>query len=78
MRCFSLAESLGGVESLIVHPPTMTHAPMDAAARERAGIRDDLLRLSVGIEALPDLHADVAAALERAALATADGRRAIA
>ncbi len=50
LQYFSLAESLGGVESLVAHPATMTHAAMDAAARERAGISDTLLRLSVGIE----------------------------
>ena len=67
LRCFSLAESLGGVESLIAHPATMTHAAMDAEARRRAGISDTLLRLSVGIEAKEDLIADVSAALDRAA-----------
>ncbi len=67
LRCFSLAESLGGVESLVAHPATMTHAAMDADARRRAGISDTLLRLSVGIEAKEDLIADITAALERAA-----------
>jgi len=66
LQCFTLAESLGGVESLIAHPATMTHASMDAAARERAGIGDGLLRLSVGIEAAEDLLADVEAGLARA------------
>ncbi len=66
MQYFSLAESLGGVESLVAHPATMTHAAMDAAARERAGLTDGLLRLSVGIEAYDDLQADLAAGLERA------------
>jgi cystathionine gamma-synthase len=76
LRCFTLAESLGGVESLICHPATMTHAPLDAAARARAGIGDDLLRLSVGIEAASDLVADLEAALERAAQANPrDARR---
>lgn len=68
LRCFSLAESLGGVESLIAHPATMTHAAMDSDARRRAGITDGLLRLSVGIEAVEDLLVDIRAALERAAL----------
>jgi cystathionine gamma-synthase len=68
LKCFSLAESLGGVESLIAHPATMTHAAMDAEARTRAGISDGLLRLSVGIEAIEDLLIDIRAALERAAL----------
>lgn len=67
LRCFSLAESLGGVESLVAHPATMTHAAMDVDARRRAGISDTLLRLSIGIEAKEDLIADVTAALERAA-----------
>ena len=66
LQCFTLAESLGGVESLIAHPATMTHAAMSAEARAEAGISDGLLRLSVGIEALADLQADLAAALQRA------------
>jgi cystathionine gamma-synthase len=67
--CFSLAESLGGVESLIAHPATMTHAAMDPAARLKAGLVDGLIRLSIGIEAFDDLQADLAAGLERAAAA---------
>jgi cystathionine gamma-synthase len=67
LECFSLAESLGGVESLVAHPATMTHAAMDPAARLKAGLVDGLIRLSVGIEALEDLQADLAAGLERAA-----------
>ncbi|HEX6833950.1 MAG TPA: PLP-dependent transferase, partial [Rudaea sp.] len=66
LECFTLAESLGGVESLVAHPATMTHASMDAAARRRAGIGEGLVRLSVGIEAADDLIADLAAALDRA------------
>ncbi len=66
LRTFSLAESLGGVESLVAHPPTMTHASMDPEARRRAGIGEGLLRLSVGIEAAEDLVADLDAGLERA------------
>ena len=66
LRCFSLAESLGGVESLIAHPETMTHAGMDPVARAEAGITPGLLRLSVGIEAPGDLLADLDAALARA------------
>jgi cystathionine gamma-synthase len=69
MTCFSLAESLGGVESLVAHPATMTHAAMDEDARLRAGIGDGLIRLSIGIEAAQDLVADVAAGLERASSA---------
>jgi cystathionine gamma-synthase len=68
LSCFSLAESLGGVESLVAHPATMTHAAMDPAARVKAGLVDGLIRLSVGIEALQDLRADLAAGLERAVL----------
>ena len=64
---FCLAESLGGVESLVAHPPTMTHAAMDEAARQLAGITPGLLRLSVGIEHADDLVSDLIAALERAA-----------
>jgi cystathionine gamma-synthase len=67
LHYFSLAESLGGVESLVAHPATMTHAAMDPEARRRAGLADGLIRLSVGIEGLEDLRRDLAAALERAA-----------
>jgi cystathionine gamma-synthase len=62
---FSLAESLGGVESLVAHPASMTHAAMHETARRAAGLTDGLLRLSVGIEALADLRADLAAGLAR-------------
>jgi cystathionine gamma-synthase len=67
LQCFTLAESLGGVESLISHPATMTHAGMEEAARLRAGIGAGLLRVSVGIEEASDLVADLAAGVERAA-----------
>jgi cystathionine gamma-synthase len=67
LECFTLAESLGGVESLISHPASMTHAGMEESARLRAGIGGGLLRVSVGIEGASDLVADLAAALERAA-----------
>ncbi|HEU4799407.1 MAG TPA: cystathionine gamma-synthase, partial [Gemmatimonadales bacterium] len=63
LRHFSLAESLGGVESLIAHPATMTHASMDDSARAKAGITDALLRISVGIEDGDDLAADLTRAL---------------
>ncbi|MEZ5990494.1 MAG: cystathionine gamma-synthase [Planctomycetota bacterium] len=66
LRCFTLAESLGGVESLVAHPATMTHAAMDPEARAAAGIGDGLLRLSVGLEDPADLVADLAAGLARA------------
>jgi len=65
LRYFSLAESLGGVESLVAHPATMTHAAMDEASRRAAGLADGLLRLSVGIESLADLKADLAEGLAR-------------
>ena len=75
LRCFTLAESLGGVESLVAHPATMTHAAMTPEARAAAGISDGLLRLSVGIEAAGDLLADLEAALGRAqAAGAADAR----
>ena len=60
---FSLAESLGGVESLIEHPAIMTHASIDAPIRQALGIGDGLVRLSVGIEDVEDLIADLAEAL---------------
>ena len=66
LECFSLAESLGGVESLIAHPATMTHAAMSAEAQQRAGIGPGLLRLSIGLEDARDLLADLDQALERA------------
>lgn len=69
LECFTLAESLGGVESLVAHPATMTHAAMAPDVRAAAGIGDGLLRLSVGIEHVDDLHADLLAGLERAARA---------
>lgn len=65
LACFTLAESLGGVESLVCHPAGMTHAAMAPEARARAGIADGLLRLSVGIEDEGDLARDVEAALGR-------------
>jgi cystathionine gamma-synthase len=69
LECFTLAESLGGVESLISHPASMTHAGMEESARLKAGIGPGLLRVSVGIEDAGDLVADIAAALARAAKA---------
>ena len=61
---FALAESLGGVESLIEHPAIMTHATVPAEAREKLGISDSLVRLSVGIEDLDDLIADIHVGLD--------------
>ena len=71
LECFTLAESLGGAESLVAHPATMTHAAMSPEVRAKAGIGDGLLRLSVGIEHGDDLVADLAAALERASCTVA-------
>lgn len=59
LRWFGLAESLGGVESLVAHPASMTHASMTPEARANAGISDGLIRLSVGIESLEDLWGDL-------------------
>ena len=59
VRVFSLAESLGGVESLISHPATMTHASVPPERRAELGLRDDLLRLSCGVEDVGDLIADL-------------------
>ena len=69
LRYFSLAESLGGVESLVCHPPSMTHAAVNEDALAVAGISQNLVRLSVGLECGEDLVADVVAALD-AAMAT--------
>jgi cystathionine beta-lyase/cystathionine gamma-synthase len=66
MRLFSLAESLGGVESLVDHPASMTHASIPAAERRKSGLSDGLIRLSVGIEEVGDLLADLEQALARA------------
>ncbi len=65
VEIFALAESLGGVESLIEHPAIMTHASVPKAMREGRGIADGLIRISVGIESLEDLMADLEGALER-------------
>lgn len=65
-RLFALAESLGGVESLISHPASMTHASIPAEERRAAGLPDSLVRLSVGVEEEADLLADLARALEAA------------
>lgn len=67
MENFTLAESLGGVESLVAHPATMTHAAMSADARQVAGIGPGLVRLSVGIEHVSDLLRDLEQALLRVA-----------
>lgn len=69
---FSLAESLGGVGSLVCHPATMTHAALSEEAKSRAGITAGLLRLSVGIEHMPDLVTDISTGLACATRAGLD------
>jgi len=64
VKIFALAESLGGVESLIGHPATMTHASIPKQEREKSGVVDSLIRLSVGIEDVEDLIADLKSALD--------------
>jgi cystathionine gamma-lyase len=66
LRVFTLAESLGGVESLVCHPALMTHASLPLERRAALGIDDTLVRLSVGIEAVEDLQADITQALQKA------------
>ena len=61
-----LAESLGGVESLVCHPATMTHASIPAEIRKQVGITDGLIRLSVGIENIADILADLEQAIAQA------------
>jgi cystathionine gamma-synthase len=75
LHYFSLAESLGGVESLIAHPASMTHAAMAPEARRAAGIADTLLRLSIGIEDGDDLLRDLDAALLRAQAVAGDATK---
>ncbi len=70
LQHFSLAESLGGVESLVCRPATMTHAPVSKAALDEAGISQSLIRLSVGLEGTEDLVADVLRALDAAGRAS--------
>lgn len=77
VRLFTLAESLGGIESLVAHPTTMTHASMSEHARRAAGITDGLLRLSVGLEAEDDLLADLEQALVAMRTAVAHRRYAV-
>lgn len=66
IRIFSLAESLGGIDSLAEHPATMSHASMPESFRTRVGITDDLVRLSIGLEHVDDLIEDLEQALKRA------------
>jgi cystathionine gamma-synthase/cystathionine gamma-lyase len=74
-RLFHLAESLGGVKSLICHPATMTHAPIPKEVREQTGIVDGLIRLSLGIEDSRDLIADLDQALAPAAVTRVNSRQ---
>ena len=67
LRIWTLGESLGGVKSLLCHPPTMTHAAVEPEVRRKNGIGDGLLRLSAGIEDGKDLLADLEQAFERIA-----------
>ena len=64
LNIFILAESLGGVESLVCHPATMTHASMPNVLRDQIGITDGLIRLSIGIEDIDDLKDDIYNALK--------------
>lgn len=74
LRIFTLAESLGGVESLICHPASMTHASVPLERRGRLGITDGLLRLSVGVEDVQDLMGDIEQAFEGMERASHAGR----
>ena len=65
VKLCTLAESLGGVETLICHPATMTHASVDEDKRQRLGITDGLVRISVGIEDTDDIVADLDQALKQ-------------
>ena len=68
-QIFTQATSLGGVESLVCHPASMTHAPVQSDALKRAGIGSNLIRLSVGLESADDLIEDLLAALDAASAA---------
>ena len=65
MQLIALAESLGGVESLVCHPATMTHASIPKDIRDKVGITEGLIRLSIGIENIDDLLADLEQAIEK-------------
>jgi methionine-gamma-lyase len=65
LKYFALASSLGAVESLVAHPVTMTHTSLSLAERERIGIKENLVRISVGIENVTDLIEDLDAALTK-------------
>ena len=65
LKLFAKAESLGGIESLVCHPASMTHASVPKSVRESVGISDSLFRLSVGIENSDDLIKDICSALKK-------------
>ena len=65
LKLIALAESLGGVESLVCHPASMTHASIPREVRQKVGITDGLIRLSIGIEHWDDLREDLTQAIER-------------
>jgi cystathionine gamma-lyase len=65
VEVFTLAESLGGVESLIEHPASMTHASIPPDERKKIGLSDSLIRLSVGVETIDNLEADLRRALDQ-------------
>lgn len=73
VRLWTLAESLGGVKSLLCHPPTMTHASVEPEVRRQVGVADGLIRLSVGLEDVRDLIADLEQALEKVKTSAAVG-----
>ena len=64
LKIFTIAESLGGVESLVGHPASMTHASIPKAEREKSGVVDSLIRLSVGLEDYRDLIEDLSQAID--------------
>ena len=66
LQLVALAESLGGVESLVCHPASMTHASIPYETRQKVGITDGLIRLSIGIESIDDILADLDQAIEKA------------
>ena len=66
LQLVALAESLGGVESLVCHPASMTHASIPYETRQKVGITDGLIRLSIGIEGIDDILADLDQAIEKA------------
>ncbi len=71
LHLVTLAESLGGVESLVCHPATMTHAAIPEEIRKKVGITDGLIRLSVGIESVQDIQGDLEQAIQAAGKAQA-------